>query len=107
MTTMSVPRCRSMLTRNRPTPGALHEQSKSEIESSRSRSQRRQQLRTDLRHLFRREALLRERDELSADPGADEVAGLDVDVRRAALNGGLEDLDHDPSRSGGWEPRDA
>ena len=48
----------------------------------------------DRARLVRRQRLLGERDELAVNPRAKHVAGLDVQVRGAAVDGRLDDLFH-------------
>ena len=97
ITIMNDERCRSTLTRNRPTPGMPHEQSKSLQRSIRPRSLvvSRHQLERDGPGLVGREPLLGERHQLAVDARAEHVARLDVQVGRAPLDRRLDDFFHE------------
>src|SRR5690606_26053202 len=55
---------------------------------------RRDELQRDLARLVRAQPLLGQRDQLAVHTRAEHVTGLDVQVGCAALDRGLEDLDH-------------
>ena len=92
---MNDERCRSTFTRKRPTPGMPQEQSKSRSRSIRARSS---SLLMSLRAMARVwsgvSRCLVSGDQLAVDPGAEDVARLDVQVGRAALDRRLDDLFH-------------
>src|SRR5579859_6447249 len=94
MTIMNDERCRRMLTRKRPMPGMPGTVVIAQLVDARAIVLVRNEALRDRLGLIGRQALLGERDELAVDAGTEDVARLDVQVRRPAVHRGLDDFFH-------------
>ena len=102
MTIMNEERCRSTLTRNRPTPG--HPPGAVEVPQPVDPGAvlvAADELEGDGPRLIGGQPLLGEGHQLAVDPGPENIARLDVQVGGAALDRRLDDLFHAPSGPSG------